>query len=118
MHFCTQCHNMYYLKINEDNDLLHYCRNCGNEDTTLTDDNLCVSKTIINQTKQKEGGLLSEYTKEDPTLPRTQAIRCPNVECNEKSQEVLYVRYDDTNMKYVYMCTHCDTTWKTDEANI
>jgi rubrerythrin len=29
-------------------------------------------------------------------------------------REVIYIRYDDINMKYVYLCVHCDTTWKTD----
>jgi DNA-directed RNA polymerase subunit M/transcription elongation factor TFIIS len=29
-------------------------------------------------------------------------------------REVIYIRYDDTNMKYVYLCVHCDMTWRTD----
>ncbi len=32
----------------------------------------------------------------------------------ENEREVIYIRYDDINMKYVYLCVHCDTTWKTD----
>ena len=32
----------------------------------------------------------------------------------ESMREVIYIRYDDINMKYVYLCVHCDTTWKTD----
>ena len=32
----------------------------------------------------------------------------------ENNREVIYIRYDDTNMKYVYLCVHCDTTWRTD----
>ena len=31
----------------------------------------------------------------------------------EKEKEVIYLRYDDTNMKYIYLCTHCDQVWKT-----
>ena len=43
MHFCSNCDNMYYIKISEENenDLLYYCRNCGNKDDTLTKDNIC-----------------------------------------------------------------------------
>ena len=26
--------------------------------------------------------------------------------------EIIYIRYDDTNMKYVYLCCNCDTVWK------
>ncbi len=30
-------------------------------------------------------------------------------------REVIYLRYDDINMKYIYLCPHCDTIWKTAE---
>ena len=117
MRFCVNCQNMYYLKVSDDNNLIHYCRCCGNEDTMNTDD-VCVSNTQFNQTKKSNTMMLSEYTKQDPTLPRTNTIKCPNEECSGGDQEVLYIRYDDTNMRYVYMCAKCDTTWKTSEANL
>ena len=37
-----------------------------------------------------------------------------DVSTAENNREVIYIRYDDTNMKYVYLCVHCDTTWRTD----
>ena len=63
----------------------------------------------------------NEYTKLDPTLPRTNTIRCPNSNCETNKtenaeREIIYIRYDDTNMKYVYMCSTCDSMWKTDES--
>jgi DNA-directed RNA polymerase subunit M/transcription elongation factor TFIIS len=33
---------------------------------------------------------------------------------NDSMREIIYIRYDDINMKYVYLCVHCDTMWKTD----
>ena len=82
MHFCSICQNMYYIRLDGENSnkLIYYCRNCGNEDDTLTAtlDNICVSKTTV---KKKEGGvkhLVNEYTKLDPTLPRVSNIPCPN----------------------------------------
>lgn len=121
MHFCTKCNNMYYLKVGEEdgNNLIYYCRNCGHEDATLTAENICVSRTQVRRSEQKYSHIVNEYTKEDPTLPRTTTIRCPNSDCpsNQKdaTREVIYLRYDDTNMKYIYMCAKCDTMWKTDE---
>jgi DNA-directed RNA polymerase subunit M/transcription elongation factor TFIIS len=26
------------------------------------------------------------------------------------------MRYDDENMKYLYLCVTCDMTWKTDDS--
>ena len=124
MHFCEKCQNMYYLKIGEDDGskLIYYCRNCGYEDSTLTAENICVSSTTVQRKSQKYVQTINEYTKEDPTLPRITTIRCPNQKCSsnkddvdDSNREVMYIRYDDQTMKYIYMCATCDTVWKTDK---
>ena len=59
MHFCPKCGNMYYLKLmNKDEDkLIYYCRNCGNEDTSLATNtrNLYVSKSTIKKEMHRQG---------------------------------------------------------------
>ena len=127
MHFCTKCGNMYYLKLlNKDEDkLIYYCRNCGHEDESLVTNlnNLYVSKTDIKKEMNYKNSI-NKYTKLDPTLPRIHNIDCPNpnCECNKMKEgtdeplvekEILYIRYDDANMKFVYLCAHCDTIWNT-----
>jgi DNA-directed RNA polymerase subunit RPC12/RpoP len=112
---------MYYIRINSDNSnkLVYYCRNCGNEDTSITHDNVCVSKTQIKRDEQTFNHIINKYTKLDPTLPRIDKILCPNSDCltNTKNdpREIIYIRYDDTNMKYVYLCSTCDTVWQTNQ---
>jgi len=121
MHFCSNCQNMYYIRINPEdpNKLVYYCRNCGNEDKLLTIDNVCVSKTQIKKSEQSFNHIINKYTKLDPTLPRINKVLCPNAECktntDNEEREIIYIRYDDTNMKYVYLCSTCDTIWKTNE---
>ena len=29
-----------------------------------------------------------------------------------KYPEIIYLRYDNNNMKYIYLCSECDHTWK------
>jgi DNA-directed RNA polymerase subunit M/transcription elongation factor TFIIS len=112
---------MYYIRINSDNPnkLVYYCRNCGNEDQIITNDTVTVSKTIIKKTEQSFGHIINKYTKLDPTLPRISNILCPNADCStntdDKEREIIYIRYDDVNMKYVYLCSECDTVWHTNE---
>ena len=119
MHFCSVCNNMYYLRIDEQNPnkLDYYCRNCGHEDKLLAHDNMCVSKTYIKKNDQSFNHIINEYTKLDPTLPRVSTILCPNPECETNTKntkrEIIYIRYDDTNMKYVYLCSECSTIWQT-----
>jgi DNA-directed RNA polymerase subunit M/transcription elongation factor TFIIS len=118
---------MYYIRISEDdgNKLIYYCRNCGHEDDILTKESICVCNIQLKRSEQKYSHIINKYTKLDPTLPRTTAIKCPNQECDSnkkndkgviiKQSEVIYIRYDDTNMKYIYICSICDSMWKTDE---
>lgn len=123
MHFCIKCDNMYYLKISNENsnNLIYYCRNCGYEDTDSSVDNICVSRTQVKRSEQKYSHIINEYTKQDPTLPRINTIKCPKIDCpsnvdeDKVSRDVLFIRYDDINMKYIYMCSKCDTVWKTNE---
>jgi DNA-directed RNA polymerase subunit M/transcription elongation factor TFIIS len=122
MHFCSVCNNMYYLRIDEQNPnkLDYYCRNCGHEDKLLAHDNMCVSKTYIKKNDQSFNHIINEYTKLDPTLPRVSTILCPNSECETNTKntkrEIIYIRYDDTNMKYVYLCSDCSTIWQTNNV--
>lgn len=121
MKFCVNCDNMYYIGISEKdgNQLTYYCRNCGHVDESAASENICVLKTQIKRGEQKYNHIINEYTKLDPTLPRIHNIDCPNVACKtntevpKKPAEVLYIRYDDDNLKYLYMCATCDTVWRT-----
>jgi len=117
---------MYYIGINEKdgNQLTYYCRNCGYTDETIASENVCVLKTQIKKGAQKFNHIINEYTKLDPILPRVY-MQCPNAACKTNTvelsprppAEVIYVRYDDDNMKYLYMCVTCDNTWKTDDTH-
>jgi len=73
MHFCNVCQNMYYIRIDADNPnkLVYYCRKCGNESADLNANDICVSKTYVNQ--------------------------------------------GEINIDYIYLCSTCDTSWKTEK---
>ena len=139
MKFCTECNNMYYIKINgEDaNTLVYYCRFCGHEDDEPTESGVVVLRTEYKKTEQQFSHMVNRYIKHDPTLPRIANVKCPNERCTSNAatsnaatsnhgtankasgdkveSNVIYLRYDDDNMKYLYICEECDTTWKTDD---
>ena len=124
MHFCTNCSNMYYIRLSEEdpNSIVYYCRNCGHENKNISIDSVTISKTSFKHNKQKYNSIINKYTKMDPTLPRINTIKCPNQSCksnekeNNKDREIIYLRYDDVNMNFVYMCTTCDTVWNTEQS--
>ena len=121
MQFCVSCGNMYYLRLIEENSdsLVYYCRKCGHEENVVTEDNMCVSRIDLTHQGHDFSHLINKYTKLDPTLPRTKNIKCPNSECpsnkdseaERQERDILYIRYNDTDMKYVYLCALCDRVW-------
>ena len=122
MHFCSNCENMYYIRIdaNNTNKLIYYCRKCGTEDEVFDIDNVTIVKTEIKKSEDSFSHIINKYTKLDPTLPRTDKVLCPNKDCEtntdkDSKREIIYIRYNDTEMKYVYMCSTCDTVWKTND---
>ena len=131
MKFCEKCDNMYYISIDNANDdqLIYYCRFCSHKDENLTEEGVVVLKTQYKKNEQKFNHMVNQYTKLDPTLPRIYNMKCPSAECPTNNGsgsasasassttpcEIIYLRYDDDNMKYLYICTTCDTSWKTDD---
>jgi uncharacterized Zn finger protein len=113
---------MYYISIDAENanKLVYYCRNCGDVDENLSVENLTVSKIQLKKSEQEFSHIINKFTKLDPTLPRINTILCPNPSCKtnteDEPREIIYIRYDDVNMKYVYLCSTCDTVWKTEDV--
>jgi DNA-directed RNA polymerase subunit M/transcription elongation factor TFIIS len=107
--------------------LAHYCRNCGHREPVKHE--ICVSKVQLKNVTQNYGNIINKYTKLDPTLPRINHVKCPNAMCPSNPpehassgatestkaipREVIYIRYDEVNMKYVYLCAVCDALWST-----
>lgn len=126
MHFCAICKNMYYISIDpsDSNRLIYYCRNCGHTDnnsSTSISKNAFITQTNLKKQEQEFNHIINQYTKLDPTLPRVNNVLCPNDECltnldpENNLREIIIMRYDDKNMKYISLCSTCDTSWKTEE---
>jgi hypothetical protein len=95
--------------------LYRTCRVCGYQEEEETGG---VILEIDLQEKTSEGYkvLLNEFTKFDPTLPHVSNIVCRNDECRSRTggakPDVIYIKYDAVNMKYLYICTVCDAQWR------
>ena len=53
----------------------------------------------------------------DPTLqkinnPDIKCPTCPNL--SQEEQDIIFYIYDNDNMKYLYICSHCKSSWKTE----
>ncbi len=118
MKFCEFCENMLYVTVAPDKNLVYYCKNCENKVIeTKEKGSICVidDNKIDDVTKYSQ--YINKYIKHDPTLPRVNNIKCVNEKCKTHTdpsieKEVIYLKYDFVNMKYLYHCCHCETFFK------
>jgi DNA-directed RNA polymerase subunit M/transcription elongation factor TFIIS len=115
MEFCVKCDNIYYLFVNEeDSTLVHKCKNCGHVNTDITNKPVSVIRTNVGGKVPYHN--VNEYTKYDPTIPHIDTLDCPNTECDTNTKgakkRILYIRYSEANMSYVYLCSTCDHMWE------
>jgi DNA-directed RNA polymerase subunit M/transcription elongation factor TFIIS len=104
-----------------DSSVVLKCKACGYQEpmTPTTDAEAMVLKTVFNSGSSAAGASsgvgINEYTLLDPTLPHMKGLRCPNESCDsrkdESKQDVIYIKTDPTNMKFLYICTVCKTQW-------
>jgi len=141
MRFCKICQNILYVNIPEGSTHeLHFtCKNCNyhevanREKTTgslpvMTKrydntsheselDESCIMRTNYFDDVRSFQQYQTKNIKYDMTLPRVNNIECPK-KCqkdkgkNAKDSEVICIRYDQANMKYLYFCCHCEHFWK------
>ena len=115
MNFCKECQNQLYISVNGDN-LVHKCNNCNYEQVEdySTSARLIASNTLSEDTSGYTR-YMTKYIKYDPTLPRVKNIVCVNESCNkphDTDNEVIYIKYDYKNLKYLYFCCHCEHFWR------
>ncbi len=48
----------------------------------------------------------------DAAQAAAQAAQAPNEDKGEVESDVIYLKYDAINMKYLYICNVCDTKWR------
>ena len=117
MDFCSFCDNL--LHLNEINSVLkHVCSTCKRSTDLPANFNPCVmQQNYGGDEKVFYDSFINKYTKHDPTLPRVSSIPCPNKKClsndgDKKVQnDVIYVRYNESDMRYIYLCANCDQRW-------
>ena len=119
--FCQICNNMYYMKIDNEGDnqhLMYWCKNCGDSQKHTSEESNCVLERNYNEEEKNYKNFINKYTTEDVTLPRVDNIICPNKDClcnkedKTNKREVIYIKYDNEKMKFIYLCCICKTAWK------
>ena len=110
--FCPKCFSLYGHRINEStNNLQYVCGRCNFTEPVI---NTCIVANKLSTNIQDYP--INENLIFDYTLPRTQQVKCKNVDCgsseNSKYPEIVIFQYNPTMLKTAYICTHCKNFWK------
>jgi hypothetical protein len=112
--FCSVCSQCFNYQL-EDGKLFRICRKCGFQDEEKKGA-LLFETFIQERTSEAYKVLTNEFTRQDPTLPHVRTIKCPNAACGtnqgKAERDVIYMKYDGVNMKYLYICNVCSEQWK------
>ena len=127
--FCNRCDNFLNTRIEKTvvtqeiieegkateitevlSDLIYFCEKCDYSEKRDTGSS-SVYHLNYNLDKIKRNHIVNKYTALDITLPKATGIKCPNEKCPSKNtakkSEIRYIKYDDKNMKYIYICIAC-----------
>lgn len=107
---------MLFVTVGKDGkSLVQVCKNCNTTNTMDQDGTLCLSETLFQDDGASAHALADASVKHDPTLPRVTNVVCPRGEAcpgHNKQQEVIYIKHNPVNMRYLYFCCHCDNFWR------
>jgi DNA-directed RNA polymerase subunit M/transcription elongation factor TFIIS len=117
---------MLYIKVSSEAadaraQLQYVCKSCGNVvDESAEAGASCIVDTNYMDDQTTYQQYANKYITHDPTLPRVRNITCPSDKCTKPPaalNEVIYVKYDFKNLRFLYHCTHCSHFWKSGAAS-
>ena len=117
IHFCKECFNLTYLHTDEDNNLIHLCKNCDKFEE-FTGKSNCIYSVEFNELDVSHIINSNKYIMHDKTIPSIKNninLKCPNDECTTNTEKIdtsfKYMKHDNKNMKYTYICETCGQKW-------
>lgn len=121
MKFCQMCDNMMYIKVSDDmpQRMSYICKHCNTSEDCVATESICVLDNNYVDKNASYKQYMSKFLKYDMTLPHVTNITCPNESCrshdSDVGNDVIIVKYDFDNMKYMYHCERCEAFWKTEK---
>lgn len=124
MKFCDVCDNLLYVKQTVLDGggpgIAYQCNYCSSV-YEAGDSGEPIAETDYRDDRAKYHHLMTPLIHEDPTLPRVDNVACPNKQCSRPARakgSVIYIKYDPTNLRFLYSCSYCRAFWGPEELGV
>ena len=113
INFCDNCENILYIYSDDDNNLYLGCKVCESKKPYSNQKSIYNNEFKINSSETINTNRYINFDNTLPVIEDNKNIKCPNAECPEKAKSLItYIKYDEENMKYIYICKFCGQKWK------
>lgn len=116
IHFCKGCDNLLFIYSDSSSNLYLGCKVCGSKEDYIGEK--CIYSNHFNYDKSETINQ-NKYLSFDNTIPYIEGnknLKCPCEECitntSNTPSNISYIKYDEENMKYLYLCRYCGQKWK------
>ena len=118
IHFCKNCENTMCIYSDQENKLYLGCKVCGEKEDYLGKKCIYSNAFTFDKSETINNNKYLSFDNTLPVITGNKNIKCPNDDCttNEEGSQlpsnITYIKYNETDMKYLYMCKYCGQKWK------
>ena len=119
VHFCKGCENIMFIYSDKDNDNLYLgCKVCGEKEEYTGKKCIYSNEFKFDHSETINNNKYLSFDKTLPVIEGNKNMKCPNEDCtsnekdNTKPSNITYIKYNEIDMKYLYICKYCGQKWK------
>ena len=120
IHFCKNCENTMCIYSDQENKLYLGCKVCGEKEDYVGKKCIYSNAFTFDKSETINNNKYLSFDNTLPVITGNKNIKCPNDDCisngededNQPPSNITYIKYNETDMKYLYMCKYCGQKWK------
>ena len=117
INFCNNCDNIMFVYSDESQTQLYLgCKVCGEKTEYTGEKSIYKNNFKLDNSETINNNKYLTYDNTLPVLKSNKNIKCPNETCTSitenLSSNITYVKFNEKDMKYLYICRYCGQKWK------
>jgi DNA-directed RNA polymerase subunit M/transcription elongation factor TFIIS len=112
---CDNCNNMMNIKIKDTDTLVLDCPSCNHVKPWMGSSCIYETNYTVDLSKIINSNVNISQDNTLPSIKDNPNIKCINKNCESSKSNILFIKYDQDNMKFMYICKSCGVSWTNTE---